>query len=76
MYAKQFAAQASARQGSGNLSSRELAEVGIGKDDRVLNRREKVQQVGGGLAVVYLLIQPVQRMHLPSSAPICTCLRI
>lgn len=45
LYAKQFAAQSGARQASGNLSTQELAALGIGKADRVLSRREKVQQV-------------------------------
>ena len=45
IYAKQFAAQAIARQTSGNLSSQQLSAIGIGKAERTLSRREKVQQV-------------------------------
>jgi hypothetical protein len=45
LYAKQFAAQAGARQTNGNLSSQELSAIGIGKAERTLSQREKVQQV-------------------------------
>jgi len=51
VYAKQFKAQEHARDISGNLDSDELASIGIGKAERVLTKREQVQQLKAGVYV-------------------------